>query len=94
MKNVIELILKSHGLLGEFLNSTHFHTRIENDPDMEFEVLPDGSWRPVAIQFAIGVYKVAVKYSGVAEIDHAELKKQIKFAKSWAGNLKAQGYAK
>jgi hypothetical protein len=37
------------------------HYVIENgdmipDPDMEFELLSDGSWYPVAIQFATGSY--------------------------------------
>lgn len=124
MKNTIESILRSHGLLAEFLNSTHFHTKIENDPfmpltiekhsfrvmithyytqngdlvpdpDMEFEILPDGTWRPVATQFAIGFYNVAVEYhNGVAEIDQSELKKQNEFAEMWAANLNTQGYMK
>ena len=124
MKEVIEIILKSHGQLEQFLTSNSFHFRIENEPymplvierhgsrvmithyleqngdlvpnpDLEMEILQDGTWSPIAIQSAFGIYKRAVSFEGGQRFIHSlELKDQIEFSALWAKNLKEQGYIK
>lgn len=124
MKEIIEIILKSHGQLELFLTSSSFHLRIENEPymplviekhgdrvmithyleqngdlvpnpDLEFEILQDGTWSPIVIQSAFGIYKRAVSFeSGQRFIHSLEMQDQIEFSKLWAKNLKEQGYIK
>jgi hypothetical protein len=42
MKNVIEKILKAHGLLEIFVTSTDFHARIENEPYLPLSIEKHG----------------------------------------------------
>lgn len=66
------------------------------DPDMEFEVSHDGSWLPVAIQFASGNYKRAIitDEAGRLLINPRERLDQKLFSDMWARNLRAQGFDK
>ena len=61
------------------------------DPDMAFELLNDGSWYPVAIQFATGHYRRAMEIrDGKRFVSPREVRDQICFSSMWAKNLEAQ----
>ena len=66
------------------------------DPDMEFHMLADGSWLPVAIQHATGHYFRAVELTddGRRLVRPAMLRDLKSFARIWGRNLIAQGFAK
>jgi len=76
------------------------HYVIENgdmipDPDMEFDLLSDGSWYPVAIQFATGSYRRASEIrDGKRFVNRREVRDQIQFSRNWAKNLIDQRFAK
>ena len=64
------------------------------DPDMAFELLTDGSWYPVAIQFVTGHYRRASEIrDGKRFINPREVRDQISFSRMWAKNLLAQHFA-
>lgn len=65
------------------------------DPDQEFEILPDGTWFPVAIQFATGHYQRASEIRDQKRfVNPQHLREQIRFANIWGHNIRAQGYSK
>jgi hypothetical protein len=114
MKSAIERILRSHGMLEEFLQNPEFAVRIKNepfqpltierhdsqitvthyfkqngdmicDPDMEFKLMDDGSWCPIAIQFATGHYRRAMQ-------GPQQFRDQTSFSTMWAKNLISQRF--
>lgn len=63
------------------------------DPDMELEQLADGSWYPVAIQFATGHYRRAMEIrEGKRFVNPREIREQVQFSRIWARNLIDQGF--
>ena len=84
---------------GRTATVTHYYEQngdLVPDPDMEFEITPDGRWLPVAIQFATGAYKRAITFDedGRKLVNPRELRDQIEFSNMWARNLIAQGFAR
>lgn len=81
---------------GRWVCVTHYFEQngdLVPNPDMEFEILENGSWRPVAIQHPNGIYKVAVRYENEnAIVNQQELAAQESFARMWANNLLEQGF--
>lgn len=64
------------------------------DPDMEFEVI-NGEWSPVGLQLAIGAYYRASECrDGRRFVNPRQLREQRQFARMWAKNLAAQGFAR
>ena len=69
------------------------------DPEMVFEVSPDG-WRPVFFQQAIPpIYREAIVYeyrptSSAVKVNLREMADQKSFARVWNRNLKHQGFLK
>jgi hypothetical protein len=62
------------------------------EPDMEFAV-HNGQWLPIAMQFATGQYRVAIRTDEDEwKINRAEAKDQVEFAATWAKNLIEQGF--
>ena len=62
------------------------------DPDMEFEVIAEHVWSPVAIQFADDRYcRATESRDGRKFLFPREMKRQIEFSGVWAKNLIAQG---
>ena len=60
---------------------------------MEFEILSEHVWYPVAIQFAIGTFRRAMEIrDGKKFINPREVREQIKFSAMWARNLIDQGF--
>lgn len=55
------------------------------DPDMELKIMNDGSWCPVAIQFATGHYRRAMQ-------SPQQFRDQISFSTMWAKNLISQRF--
>ncbi len=81
---------------GSRITVTHYFMQNDDmvpDPDMESEQLADGSWYPVAIQFATGSYRRATEIrDGKRFVNPKEARDQIQFSRMWARNLKGQDY--
>ena len=81
---------------GSEVTVTHYVTQNGDmipDPDMAFERMADGSWYPVAIQFATGAYRRAMEVrDGKRFINPREVRDQISFSRMWAKNLIAQRF--
>lgn len=82
---------------GSQITVTHFVSEngdLIPDPDMEFERIDDGSWYPVAIQFATGTYRRAMEVrDGKRFVNPREVHDQIQFSRMRARYLLAQGFA-
>jgi hypothetical protein len=76
---------------------THYFTQngdVVPDPDMEFEIVADHIWSPVAIQFATGSYRRAMEIrDGKRFVNPREIRDQIQFSNMWAKNLTGQGFS-
>ena len=60
---------------------------------MEFEMISEHIWHPVAIQFATGAYRRAMEIrDGTKFVNPREVREQIKFSAMWATNLIVQGF--
>ena len=81
---------------GRSVTITHYFEQngdLIPDPDMEFEIIADHLWVPVAIQFATGHYRRARETrDGQRFINPREAQDQIKFSKMWAKNLVSQRF--
>ena len=81
---------------GKMVSVTHYFTQngdLIPDPDMEFEIVADHVWSPVAIQFATGAYRRAMENrDGKRFVSAREIRDQISFSGMWARNLIQQGF--
>lgn len=81
---------------GSRVTLTHYFEQngdLIPDPDMEFEIIADHIWFPVAIQFATGAYRRAMEiHDGKKVVNPREVREQIKFSHLWAQNLIDQGF--
>jgi hypothetical protein len=81
---------------GNRISLTHCFSQngdLVADPDMEFEIIADHIWSPVAIQFATGHYRRAIEIrDGKRFVNPREVREQIRFSGIWARNLIDQGY--
>jgi hypothetical protein len=82
---------------GKGVSVTHYYSQngdLVPDPDMEFEIVTDHIWSPVAIQFATGHYRRAMELrDGKCFVNAREMREQIQFSRMWARNLTEQGFA-
>ena len=81
---------------GSRVTLTHYFKQngdLVPDPDMEFEMIANHTWSPVAIQFATGHYRRAMEIrEGQQFVNTREIREQIKFFGMWARNLIDQGF--
>lgn len=81
---------------GQDVSVTHYFTQngdLVPDPDMAFELLHDGAWLPVSIQFATGMYcRASEVRDGKRFVNPRELRDQVRFSTTWARNLIQQGF--
>ncbi len=76
----------------------HFYEQcgdLMRDPDMEFEVSPDGCWTPLTYcQHNLGIFQEALVIGpGRKVLVNRKLLKELEaFAKLWDANLREQGY--
>ena len=65
------------------------------DPDMEFEICPDGLWIPIAIQQPIGGYsRVFETIDGVKYVRPKLMRELKSFSRMWSRKLLQQGFAR
>lgn len=87
------LVIERHGTM---ITVTHYLERngdLVADPDLEFRLLPDGSWLPIAIQHSTGHYFRAIFEKDGKEYVRLQALKELKtFARQWARNLLSQGF--
>lgn len=64
------------------------------DPDLTFEIEPDGTWTPTTYQQdSIALYQEAIYQDGGKVMMRPKLIKELKsFARLWSRNLSDQGY--
>jgi len=93
-KPYMPLTIERH---GNRVSLTHYFVQngdLIPDPDMEFEIVTNHVWSPVAIQFSTGAYRRAMEIrDGKRFVNPRELRDQIKFSSIWAKNLIDQGFA-
>ena len=81
---------------GNHVTVTHYLEQFGDkipDPDMEFEMISEHIWQPVAIQFANGVYRRTIEvHDGKRFANPREIRAQIKFSGLWAQNLIQQKF--
>jgi len=83
---------------GKQITVTHYFEQngdLVPDPDMEFVDLGGEDWLPVAIQHSTGLYCKAAEQaaSGNWLISKRAMRDLKSFARMWAQNLLAQGFA-
>lgn len=88
------LVIEKH---TKTVSITHYYEQngdLVPDPDMEF-YLTEFGWVPAAIQFCTGNYRRATEYNNEGKLmaNKKELRDQEAFAKMWARNILAQGFA-
>jgi hypothetical protein len=92
-KPFMPLTIERH---GSRVTLTHYFSQngdLIPDPDMEFEMLSEHIWYPVAIQFATGAYRRAMEIrDGKKFVNPREVCEQIQFSRMWAQNLIDQGF--
>ncbi|OFZ81278.1 MAG: hypothetical protein A2583_15975 [Bdellovibrionales bacterium RIFOXYD1_FULL_53_11] len=84
---------------GSTVTVTHYFEAngdLVPDPDMEFTVMPDGAWLPVAIQHSTGHYfrSFDLDDQGSQLVKPKMLRDLQSFARQWGRNLIAQGFAR
>lgn len=83
---------------GDFISVTHYFEQngdLVPDPDQEFKIMPNGSWCPVAIQFATGAYICASVFEdGKHLFKPRAAREQISFSNMLARNLIEQGFGR
>ena len=88
------LVIEKH---TKTVSITHYYEQngdLVPDPDMEF-YLTEFGWVPAAIQFCTGTYRRATEYNDEGKLmaNKKELRDQEAFAKMWARNILAHGFA-
>lgn len=82
---------------GKTITVTHYFEQngdLVPDPDMEFVDLGGQEWLPVAIQHSTGHYvRAAVQEGGAWKFNPRAMRDLQSFARMWARNLLAQGFA-
>lgn len=87
------LVIERHGSMATVSHYYEQNGDSVPDPDMEFRILPDGSWLPVAIQHNTGHYSRAIFEKDGKEYVRIQALKELKsFARMWACNLLAQKF--
>jgi hypothetical protein len=83
---------------GSTVTVTHYYEvngDLVPDPDMEFLVMPDGEWLPLAIQHSTGHYFRAVEFVDGQQLVRPEMLRDLRsFARQWGRNLITQGFAR
>jgi hypothetical protein len=65
------------------------------DPEMTFEVMPDGSLDPISFEMWTGIYWVALWKDGDEVMVKPKMRKEHRaFARSWNQNIAEQGFVK
>ncbi len=93
----LDLSIERHGNRITLSHYAKCNGDLIPDPDMEFVIMPNENWMPVAIQLNTGHYQRALQFSETGALFSyfpKALSSQISFSNMWAKNLISQGFHK